>query len=107
MESKYCMTCGHKLTPPTSIPRMSEGMLAHSDNRAYRDAQATQRSKELAEGKIGLYGEAKFCGSMCAAFYGRACAEMFEVHAYGGTLRETVRRILDMYTWVTQRKARR
>ena len=107
MESKYCMTCGHVLKPPTSVPRMSEGMLAHSDNRTYRDAQVAQRDKELAEGNLGLYGEGKFCGSMCAAFYGRACAEMFDEHPYGTTLRETVRRVLDLYKWVIERKARR
>jgi hypothetical protein len=107
---KKCLTCDRKLTPPTSVPRWNRETLAESSRKFY-DEQVATRQTEIADEKLGLYGESQFCNKECAAFFGRTAVAIFaHMDFMPPTFAERITMIQKlaerMFTWVRERKTK-
>lgn len=93
----YCLTCERELKPQTSIPRWAKYEQYAEKRKEYVKA----RQYEIQNGQLGYLKESEFCNKDCASFYGRVAARYAKTDT---TLKACLRRVLDLYGWVQERK---
>jgi hypothetical protein len=110
-----CLTCGRRLRPQTAVPRpLGYGGDADARYKEQVERCRQKRAEEDAAGKVGYCGEADFCNVQCAAFFARATCEFLKETSTKGEhcerfargLSNSIRAIVDLYTWVKERRSK-
>ena len=100
---RVCVVCNRELKPQTTVPRWDVATRERF-KESYEKAKRDQAS-ERALGKVGLFGEARFCNATCAAFYGRAAIRFVLADRTG--CGAGIHRLLLTYPWVTKRRSKK